>query len=75
MNRRQRRHSEGAKLFPDDRGPLQVMMATKDNQVVIEFGTTLKWFSMGVPEAEEFITQLTTHINQLKTGNIAREKI
>lgn len=69
MNRWQRRHGNqqrNKKLFPDDKGELQVVMATKDDKVVIEFSDQLLWFAMGVPEAKEFVEKLNKHIAELE---------
>lgn len=77
MNREQRRKM-GGKLFPDDKGPVNLVMANKDDQVVIEFGVQLRWFSMGITDAENFIEKLQTHVNQLKVDALSatrKEKI
>lgn len=65
MNRAERRKT-GYKLFPDDKGPTTILMATKGDQVVIEFPTQLRWFSMDVATAEDFIAKLQNHVKTLK---------
>lgn len=75
MNRRERRKAGyKGKLFPDDKGVVNILMANKGDQVVIEFGTTLRWFAMGVKEADEFITKLQSHVDQLKLGALSAER-
>lgn len=53
------------KLFPDDEGTLEAACFIKDDQVVIAFGKSVKWLSLGKAEAEEFIKVLQKKVAQL----------
>lgn len=59
MNRAQLRSMGGRKFD----GPV---MAIKDEKVVVEFPVKVKWFSMGVDEADDFIARLQVQVNKLK---------
>lgn len=66
--RRKNKISQVTKISPDDQGPLDIIMATKGDQVVVEFGKMVRWFSMGEREANDFIVKLQKHIDKLKQG-------
>lgn len=60
MANRVSRRNRGEKPF---NGPA---MAVKEEQVFVEFPVKVKWFSMGLDEAEDFIARLKVQVNKLK---------
>lgn len=73
--RKRLRYPQAPKISPDDKGALKVVMANKGDQVVIEFDARLRWFSMDIRTAEEFIANLQGHVLQLKEGAKDGQKI
>lgn len=58
MNRQQRRKRGIMEPTRGAQDGLQVQMATKDGQVIVEFGVKLKWFGMDGDTCDEFIKNL-----------------
>lgn len=72
MNRRDRR--KAGMRGPQANAPLQVHMANKGEQVIIEFSSTLKWIGLTVTDAEEFIAKLQSHVDKLKMAELNAER-
>jgi hypothetical protein len=54
------------KLFPDDEGSLMAVCFIKDDQIVLDFGKSIKWLSVGVDEAQAIINTLQEKVDALK---------
>lgn len=70
MNRAERRKAGST----GKREPLGVKMENRGSDVVIEFHTKIKWFSLGLSEAEEFLVKLQKHVDQLKMSALSAER-
>jgi hypothetical protein len=54
------------KLFPDDEGSLMAMCFIKDDQIVLDFGKSIKWLSVGTEEAKAIIATLQKNVDLLE---------
>lgn len=54
------------KLFPDDEGSLMAVCFIKDDQIVLDFGKSIKWLSVGADEAQAIINTLQEKVDALK---------